>query len=100
MDMAALEQNITIAVVDLAQLARHRLPKIAEVCSRVHELVVSGTFAPPTPLHVFPVLGIEEAFRHFQAQPSGKTILSFTPEDQIQVCLTTSSSIPYLTDIA
>ncbi|CEN60761.1 hypothetical protein ASPCAL03194 [Aspergillus calidoustus] len=98
MDMAALAQNITIAAVDLLQLARHRLPKMAEVYSRVHELVVSGTFAPPTPLHVFPVSRIEEAFRHFQARPSGKTILSFTPNDQIQVLDSRAEGVSFKPD--
>ncbi|KAL5340857.1 KR domain-containing protein [Aspergillus crustosus] len=66
--MAALEKDISFTLVDLANLARHKLQRIARVSSRVHELVVVGTFLPPTPLNVFTVTKIEEAFRHYQAR--------------------------------
>ncbi|KAL4922018.1 hypothetical protein BDW62DRAFT_197254 [Aspergillus aurantiobrunneus] len=98
MDMATLEKNISITFIDLARLAGRHLQRLADVCTRVHELIVAGIIHPPKPLHVVPVSRIDEAFRHFQSRPSGKTVLSFGPSEQVQVKVPNTQSVEILPD--
>ncbi|RJE26768.1 polyketide synthase [Aspergillus sclerotialis] len=85
LDMAALYNCVSITVIDLIQLLQHSPAILDEVNSRVWDLLANGNIQPPRPIHVFPVSNIEEAFRHFQSRPPGKTVIKFNPEDKVKI---------------
>ncbi|KAI0157245.1 hypothetical protein GGR57DRAFT_510816 [Xylariaceae sp. FL1272] len=85
LSMRGFKKNVSFAAVDVFHLATSRPQLAAELITKVIDLFHSKTINHPTPLHLYPVTKIEDAFRYFQSgKNTGRIVLTVDRDDVVQ----------------
>lgn len=64
----------------------HKPEAAAQLLAEVHELIKAGIFVPPSPISVYPVSQVDDAFCMIQmGKHMGKLVLSYSNSDVIKV---------------
>ncbi|KAK0625498.1 hypothetical protein B0T17DRAFT_591051 [Bombardia bombarda] len=75
--MAGFARNISFAAVDLHHVAQCNVDLLSALLKSAMELVASAATHHPSPLHVYSVSNVEQAFRYLQgSKNSGRIIIS------------------------
>ncbi|KAB8268148.1 ketoacyl-synt-domain-containing protein [Aspergillus minisclerotigenes] len=86
MDMGSFQKSISLTAVDLSSLATYKPHAAVTLFSKVYDLIEEGTFYPPSPVQVFPVSQLKDAFRLMQAgKHMGKLVVSYDTKDKVMV---------------
>jgi thioester reductase-like protein len=79
--LEALRNNISVHIIDLAQLMEHRPYEFAEMLEILRDKFEKGIYSP-IPVRVFPITEAVQAFRYMASgKHIGKNILSFNVDD-------------------
>ncbi|KAI0201207.1 hypothetical protein F4808DRAFT_469860 [Astrocystis sublimbata] len=65
--MSGFKKNVSFVAVDIFHLASSDPALAAELIAKVIDLIQAQSIQPPSPLHLYPVSKIEDAFRFFQS---------------------------------
>lgn len=88
MDMSVFNRSISFTSLDLAALPLQKPQYTAALFSKVHEMIEAGIFIPPSPVTIFPVSKIQDAFRLIQSgKHIGKVVISYGTDDKVLVRL-------------
>ena len=84
--MAGFARNVLFAAVDLADIVRSNPSPTKELLTKAVQLVADGEVRGPRPLHLFPVVKAEIAFRFMQSgKNTGRVVITATKDDEVTV---------------
>ncbi|KAL2006666.1 hypothetical protein VTN00DRAFT_9334 [Thermoascus crustaceus] len=84
MDMSVFNRSISFTSLDLAALPLQKPQYTEALFSKVHEMIEAGIFVPPSPVNIFPVSKIQNAFRLIQSgKHIGKVVISYGTDDKV-----------------
>lgn len=87
LEMAKFEHNAMFASVDLTVVALERPKLMQQILRDVFGLLSNKSIKPISPITVFPISEVEQAFRTLQGgKIIGKIVVTAGPEDQVKVC--------------
>ncbi|KAI1386965.1 uncharacterized protein F4822DRAFT_438048 [Hypoxylon trugodes] len=87
--MACFAKNVSFSGVDLHHILVHRNDIGKKLLLKAMELAEQGSIHSPTPLHVYKVSEVSEAFRSFQSgKNSGRVIVQIDRSTKVQKYLT------------
>ncbi|KAI1734393.1 polyketide synthase PksD [Xylaria scruposa] len=86
--MGCFARNVSFSGIDLHHLAIHRHDIAKDLLQKTMELARNGSIHPPTPLHVYDISKVEEAFRFFQSgKNTGRVIIQVDRSTKVPKCL-------------
>lgn len=78
LEMGHFAKTVSFSFFDLGTIMKEAPETIRGILQNVSDLTEQGVLAPPSPLKVYPVAEVEEAFRTMQSgKQRGKQVLSF-----------------------
>lgn len=84
--MKNFAKNISFAAVDLHHLAETKPTILQNLTNAAMELFNQGTILPPSPLNMYPISKVEQAFRHMQSGKSmGRIVITVDQADIVTV---------------
>lgn len=87
LEMARFEHNAMFASVDLTVVALERPKMMKRILNDVFELLSKKEIRPISPITIFPISEVEQAFRTLQGgKIMGKIVVTAGPQDQVKVC--------------
>lgn len=95
--MAHFANNVSFAAIDVRHILLYKQDILANLMRETMGLVAKGIFHAPTPLHLYKISALEEAFRYFQSGKNmGRVIIALDPSSVVQVCLDSGRKRSYL----
>lgn len=86
LEMAQFEHNAMFASVDLTVVALERPKLMKRLLEDVFRLLSKQSTRPISPITVFPISEVEQAFRTLQGgKTMGKIVVTAGPQDQVKV---------------
>lgn len=84
--MKNFAKNISFAAVDLHHLAETKPTLLQNLMIAAMDLFIQGTLLPPSPLNLYPVSKVEQAFRYMQSGKSmGRIVVTVEHTDVVTV---------------
>ncbi|KAI1260500.1 hypothetical protein F5Y18DRAFT_405602 [Xylariaceae sp. FL1019] len=84
LSMRGFRKNVSFAAVDVFHLATSKPQLAAKLITKVIDLFHSKSIRHPTPLHLYPISRIEDAFRYFQSgKNTGRIVLTVGRDDVV-----------------
>lgn len=84
--MSGFAQNKSFSGVDLHHLLNSDKSLMRQLVENVMELAARGDIRRPTPVHLYPVSQVEQAFRYIQSgKNTGRAVLTACHEDIVTV---------------
>ncbi|KAK3937139.1 hypothetical protein QBC46DRAFT_294875 [Diplogelasinospora grovesii] len=91
--MAGFARNVSFAAVDLYHVAQSDQDLACDLLQKTMDLITRGVIHYPSPLHVYPVSEVEQAFRYLQSgKNTGRIIISVNESDVVPKRLLTKSA--------
>lgn len=91
--MGKFARNVTFAAVDLQHLAETKPLLLQRLIGSVMDLIQDGTIHHPSPLSLYPISAVEDAFRYMQGgKNSGRIVVTIDGDDSVPV----RKSLPFL----
>ncbi|TGO19730.1 hypothetical protein BPAE_0335g00010 [Botrytis paeoniae] len=88
--MFKFAQNVTFSTVDIAAMISQRPQLIQKSFKPVMDLIRAGVLKPVTPLHIYKMSQLEDAFRYMQSgNNTGKIVIEVQADDNVLTLLDT-----------